>query len=193
MPSARRRLLLAGPSFKGIVCQIRDSASIASVRRERVRSHPSFYRPVIVLKLPPTLVDLFHNFAAGYRAQYYCGVRMGEWANTYAVRTVAVRVRQLVDRFGKRTCPSWWVARSLMNSEAKLWIHQGAWLRHAKRSDRLLRVQRWLCDTRPWAALTPHEESRLVVKGAPLTLRGTPLARSLKPSRAAEIHERGFT
>jgi hypothetical protein len=144
-------------------------------------------------------VDLFHNAATGYRAQYYQSVRTGEAANRYAVHQLAARAIALLGGAQKRTCPLWWVERSLLHREAKVWIHQGPWLRLARRSDRNLRVKRWLSSNprnrkrRVWASLTPASETRIDLKGAPLTLDGRRFAKSVKRNRSKDIHGVGYT
>ena len=145
------------------------------------------------------LVDLFHNSAAGYRAQYYRSVRTGESANEYALRQLVPPIIQLLGDVRKPTCPSWWVERSLLHSEAKLWIHQGLWLRHSKKSDGKLAVRRWLAykwkktHQQLWPRLIPRNETRIELKGGPLTIDGTPLTRSVKPTRGRQIFEAGYT
>jgi hypothetical protein len=145
------------------------------------------------------MVDLFHNSVAGYRAQYYRSVKVGKAANKHAIQQLGPRVMELLSREFKRTCPPWWVEKSLRHSEAKLWVHQGHWLRSPRRSDRNLMVKRWLGSNpakkrrQLWATLTPGKEMRIDLKGAPLTLAGKPLTQSLKSRRSFDIHRVGYT
>jgi len=147
-------------------------------------------------------VDLFHNSARGYRAQYYSSIKAGERANVYALRSLAARVVELSQAAPKRTCPPNFIARSIASSHAKLWIHQGLWLRHARSRDSELFVSRWLERQRStdakqrkkarWAALAPRTECRIDIKGAYFRLDGKSLG-TLKPGRSSDIHYLGFT
>ena len=49
--------------------------------QEKLSDHPGLKRVWLVLALSSETVDLFHNGAGGYRAQFYLGVRQGEDAN----------------------------------------------------------------------------------------------------------------
>ena len=195
----RRRRLVRATTFESLVRRIVGGLKILTHRRARLRDYPGYYRAEVTLKVDPTIVDLFHNSAAGYRAQYYQSVTNGESANEYAVQQLVPRVMRLLSAVRKRTCPGWWVQRSLLHPEAKLWIRQGPWLRHPKRSDRQLAVRRWLAyrwtkkHKQHWSSLIPKSETRIDLKGAPLTLDGTPLKKSLKPSRGRQIFEAGYT
>lgn len=147
--------------------------------------------------------DQFHNSKCGYRAQYFHSICNGEAANAYTLLTLAPRIKQLLTGHEKRTCPWWWVEKSLLDGEAKVWIHQGAWLRQRRNSDRNLHVPRWRakcgssdssCRKKAlWGSLTPADEPNLDIKGGFLDLQGTPLGNSLKPSRSTDIHNYGFT
>jgi hypothetical protein len=119
-----------------------------------------------------------------------------------AVTRLVPLVLDRLDGRLKRTCPAEWFEKSLLDPDAKVWIHQGLWWRHAKVGDHHLRVTRWFeqesspdPDRRAkarWAALTPDKETRIDVKGAFLSLSGVPLG-SLKPDRALNINQLGFT
>lgn len=195
----RRRRLLRGTTFSSLVRRIVGGFAILSHKRAGLRDYAGYYRAEVTLEVDAALVDLFHNSAAGYRAQYYHSIKTGESANEYAVRQLVPRVRQLLDGVRKRTCPAGWVERSLLHREAKLWIHQGPWLRHPKKSDAQLGVRRWLAykwnekHKQLWPRLTPGNETRVDLKGAPLTLEGIPLMKSAKPNRARQIFESGYT
>jgi len=188
--------------FEQIVNRIVKEATLIDHARERARSRPRYFRALLTVGVDPLTVALFHNSSTGYRAQYYSSVANGECANWYAVRTLVPRLKELLLGREKRTCPWSWVEKSLLDPEAKLWIHQGRWLRPARRDDRKLFVARWVeQQANPdvkrrkkaiWAALAPCNEMRIDVKGGFLTLDGTPLGK-LKPTRAMDIHELGFT
>jgi hypothetical protein len=191
--------LLHAPTFEEIVRQIGERSKILSHKRAILRDCAGYFRFEVTLEMSATIVDLFHNSAAGYRAQYYYGVKNGEAANEYAVRKLVPRIMQLLEGSQKRTCPLSWVEKSLLQPEAKLWIHQGSWLRLGKLTDRNLLVGRWLDYRRDkkrkdcWPLLTPEHETQIDLKGAPLTLEGKPYNKSLKPDRGKHIHDAGYT
>lgn len=145
------------------------------------------------------IVDLFHNSAAGYRAQYYHDPGNGEAANSYAVHQMVPRILQLLKGAEKGTCKPAWVQQSLLHPDAKLWIHQGPWLRHPRLIDKNLLVKRWLAyawselHKRNWARLTPEDEPRIDLKGGPATLDGHSYEGRLKPGRSEQISRGGFT
>lgn len=92
--------------------------------------------------------------------------------------------------------------QSLRDQDAKIWLHQGTWLRYALKSDRNLLVGRWLARqhdpdemirTRAKRSmLTPASETLLELKGGFLSGAGEPLG-TFKPCRAEQIHELGYT
>lgn len=195
----RRRRLLCGLGFVDIVQSIAKQASVLTHKRKMIRDFRGYYRAEVTLEMPAEIVDLFHNSATGYRAQYYSSVKTSEMANRYAVRQLSKRVMQLLNGKHKRTCPPWWMEKSLLHPKAKIWIHQGRWLLIGRFSERNLFVKRWL-DSNPtkkkrrlWATLTPMNETRIDLKGAPLTLTGRNLNASLKQNRSQEIYAVGYT
>jgi len=199
----RRRHLLNGPTFHNIMQRICEDATIVAHKRRSIQDHRGYYRAELTLKLKAATVDLFHNAAGGYRALYYKGVGNGELANNYAVhRLIPVIVGRLKGK-GKRTCPIWWLKKSLLHPEAKLWIYQGRWLRLAKLCDQNLLVKRWLRNgssqnptekkKRVWATLTPKGETRINLKGGGVTITGSLLIKRVKPERGKEIRDLGFT
>lgn len=197
VPGCRRRKLLYGPTFQSIVRRIAAGLDVVSHKRASLRRCPGYHRVEVTLRVDADTVDLFHNSAAGYRAQYYSNVSTGEAANDYAVAWLTPHIVKFLHAAGKRSCPAWWAKNSLLQREAKIWIHQGSWLRLAKHSDRNLEVRRWQDPKRPrrqaWAMLTPAHETRIDLKGAPLTLDGKPYSKNLKPNRGQDIHRRGYT
>ena len=92
--------------------------------------------------------------------------------------------------------------KSLLDAAAKIWIHQGAWLRANARRERRLFVKRWLKAQSDkdkerrkkarWSMLTPCSEACLELKGGFVSLSGVP-AGSFKETRSQELHELGFT
>src|ERR1022692_935808 len=198
---SRMRRLVPGAPFEQIVAMISCEMTLLKISREQLKSDHRYYRASITLRVKPRAVDLFHNCASGYRAQYYISTGNGERANRYALSTLTGRVIELLNHSPKRTCSPDWVAQSISDPNAKLWIHQGQWLRHAGFSDAILLVSRWLkrmnsADLKHrkkvrWSALAPDAENRIDVKGAYLTLHGEPFGPT-KPDRARDIHELGF-
>ena len=199
----RKESLLRAMPFNQIVDRIVEEATILSHARKRSCKDPQFFRAHIILKLSPSTVDLFHNCSTGYRAQYYHSVRNGQRANTYALYKLIPRVNKLVADRLKRTCLWWWVEKSLLHPEAKVWVHQGLWLHHAKRTDRHLFVAKWVMQQASankgerkkakYATLTPDRETRIDIKGGFLTLDGERPSNLYKPARAKDIHKFGFT
>ena len=203
VPAKRRDLLQKCPSYENIVETAVEEAHLLLHKRERAKSNTKFFRAVVILQVGPETVDLFHSSASGYRAQYYASVGLGERANVYALKHLVPRILDMLKTREKRTCPRRWLEMSLSSKDAKVWIHQGRWIRHAKATDRVLNVERWVheqvCCPDPdrrkkarYAALAPSAEWRIDIKGAFFTLAGEPLG-TLKPTRAWDIHDLGFT
>ncbi len=201
----RRQRLLQGVSFEEIVNRIAKEASLSSYKPGQSDHCPGFHRVEIKLATSPKTVDLFHNSRCGYRAQYYLGVKTGEQANRYVIRGLLPRLEELVSGDEESTCPWMWAKKSLLDREAKVWIHQGVWLRLQRKVDRNLNVQRWTeacLNAEPgsrdrklarWGSLAPAKETRIDIKGGYIDLSGTPLGKSLKPTRSEDIHRLGFT
>jgi len=199
----RRKKLLRGPTFHNIVQRICKHAIVISHKKTKIDEHRGYYRAEVTLKLNATTVDCFHNSATGYRAQYYKAIRNGELANKYAVHRLIPVIVGRLNELEKRACPIWWLKKSLLHPEAKLWIYQGRWLRLAKQCDRNLLVKRWLSHDFPqysnekqkrvWGTLTPKGETRINLKGGGVTLKGFLLTKKLKPERGKEIHDLGYT
>src|SRR5262245_4540195 len=114
-----RTARLLSTSFEEIVDRIVRELSVSEKRDE-------YGRKVLTLSLPANLVDLFHNGAGGYRAQYYESVSQGETANRYILDRLSHLDREL-----------------LKSPTAKIWIYKGQWLRHWRHAMRNLRVERW--------------------------------------------------
>lgn len=210
---------LASSTFEDIVQLISAQMALGPVNRghqcQQSREGPrDCYRPEIILVVAPLTVDLFHNSASGYRAQYYAGVSIGERANRWALDSLLPRILALLDTHRrKRTCSLDWVERSLQHDYAKLWIGQG-WWRHTK-ALRHLRVTRWEGNARIWterargaardsqefkkwraccrAPLTPDTENRIVIKGAWLNRDGIAVVKKSPIDRANDLHELGMT
>jgi hypothetical protein len=201
---ARRQRLLGGIPFEEIIDSIARQARIVFHKRSRSKRRTGFYRVEMIMELDFQTVDLFHNSSCGYRAQYYGQMSIGETANRYAIQQIVHTLKNssLKDNL-KPTCPWPWVERSLLDSEAKVWIHQGPWARWKRIADRVMRVARWerhlhSSDSSKQrlallGSLAPARESRIDVKGGFISLRGDPLGESFKPNRSWQIHELGYT
>jgi hypothetical protein len=195
-------MLHSGPEYEGIVQLIVSKAAVLEHRCERLRGRPSYNRVVVRFEVDKDLVNLFHNAATGYRAQYYASPEIGDQGNAHMVRSLAARTETLLSGRSKRTCPIEWLKLSMEHPSAKVWIHQGVWLRRARRSDERLCVDRWSRHREDedvkarrrarWAALLPDSEGSLEVKGAFVSDHGA-VIESLKPCRARQLHEYGFT
>lgn len=200
--ASRRRQLQNPPSYEKLVEGLMHPMSLVKVAREESRDAPGYFRTVVVIKVQASSLDLFYNSASGYRAQYYEAPMLGIAANRFAIDRLLPAIATKVAEANKRTCPPAWVEASLRHPDAKLWPHQGLWIRYAKKADRNLLVARWLVQltasdaTRRKRAqcsmLTPAAEQLLELKGGFLSLSGSSLE-TLKPRRAQDLHELGFT
>ena len=178
------------------------NALVVEHRREQLRGRPTHSRVVVKFAVDKDLVNLFHNAATGYRARSYASPEMGDEANALMVRSLAMRAEALLSSRSKRTCPLEWFTLSMSQPSAKVWIHQGLWLRHARCSDERLRVDRWFRHRHDedvkarrrarWAGLLPDSESSLEIKGGFVSEQDVEID-SLKPSRARDLHGYGFT
>lgn len=201
--TSRKKKLTSGISFEEILERILERATVNNHQREKLRSNPEYYRIVVELKVCSETVDMFHNSMCGYRAQYFDSVNTGERANKYVMELLTPRVTKLLYGRNKRTCPLWFVEKSLSNIHAKIWIHQGLWLRRARNNEQHLFIKRWqkeqsnydknIRKRARWAGLTPMDEVILDLKGAYFTLEGKPYGKSTKPHRGNDIHKYGFT
>jgi hypothetical protein len=193
---------MSSPGYERLLRRIAREMAVADHRRERMKRNRGYFRAHVKLECPAETISLFHSSRSGYRAQYYSSMRRGDLANRIALTILVPRIRELLNGQEKRTCPWPWMEKSLRDPAAKVWIHQGTWLRANARTDRNLFVQRWFNaqsdeDTERqkrarWAALTPTLETCIEVKGGFVSLSGTPLG-TLKETRSRDLHELGFT
>ena len=198
----RRRRLLDAPQYEQIVDRLGHQISLVKVARERARNTPGHFRAVVTLKVHAIALDLFYNGASGYRAQYYQAAALGTLANRFALDHLLPAVTAAVIAANKRTCPAAWVEKSLCDPDAKLWPHQGVWLRYARKTDQNLLVERWLArqddpdktlrKRAKRSMLTPAEEYLIELKGGFLSPGGSPLG-TFKPKRSQDLHELGYT
>lgn len=200
---ARLRRLLCAPEFPKVVRRLLSGARVQGVVRERLGSARDCARVVVCLAVGREILDLFHNSSSGYRAQYYRGPACGDAANDFVLEMLGAQVPALL-----RSLPGWeaaieWAQASMRAPGAKVWIHQGLWLRHAKREDRVLRVPRWqtprsecprCCKLAQWGMLAPAPMGvgLLELKGGFLDKDGRAVG-TKKPQRALELHSLGFT
>jgi hypothetical protein len=201
---ARMRKLLNSGGYEKLINEMALNAKVILHKRERSKGYPLYYRIVVHLEMNSKLVDSFHNSNFGYRAQYFSSKKNGENANRYALTILTPVILAQLRKKHKYTCPLDWVEKSLNGKFAKIWIHQGRWLLHKKKSDRNLLVKRWQSSGSDnlnknnkkrvvWGSLTPESEKIVDIKGSFITLAGTNLGNDLKPLRSHCLNELGFT
>jgi hypothetical protein len=103
----------------------------------------------------------------------------------------------------KRGCNWEFIEASLRHPDAKVWIHQGRWLRWKKRADRNLSVDTWLANAKTmplrdkripiWAQLTPNGECQLDLKGGFVDEKLESIGKPPKPHRSKELSDFGYT
>jgi hypothetical protein len=142
VPSKRRRQLLKPPSFARIVASLLHNLAIEDIHWQRAKSGEPAFRVIAKLRATATAVDLFHNSAGGYRAQYMVSIEAGEVANQFALDEILPVVVPHLRRRRPSIASS--LEQSLRHPWAKIWIHQGQWLRYARRENRVLRVPAWV-------------------------------------------------
>jgi hypothetical protein len=200
--ASRRKRLLETP-FDGIIQQIVSKAVLHGCRWKQMCKFPDASRVEISLLLPSQTVDLFHNGASGYRAQFYLGVQQGEAANRCFIDSLLPATERIYAARSELGSHWEFVRASLSHRDAKIWIREGAWLSDNRPSDRNLLVHRWRQNAGKitlayrfepsWAELTPASETCLELKGGCLDQFSQPLDVSLKLSRSRELHEHGYT
>lgn len=206
--SERKARLLSTP-FEAIVQRIINEAKITSRRRGHggcEKLVPGASRTEIELSVRCETVDLFHNGAGGYRAQFYRDIRQGEEANRYVINALGEKVRQ---SWMDQADPGFrweFVDASLRDPDAKIWIFEGDWFDKKSDTDRNLTVDRWaenLDRIMPLVlklrfepghpTLTPDNEARLELKGGCVDADHNSIEKRLKPCRSQEIHDYGYT
>jgi hypothetical protein len=196
----RRKRLLA-TTFDEIIKRLQaDSLSVRRFNREFRDDRRGAHRAVVEITLSAATVDLLHNGAGGYRAQYYADPEIGEAANRTVIAALLPRLRSHIEGRNMRGCGWPFVEASLSNRHSKAWIHQGRWLRLRRHADRNLCIARWEANEskapkpsfKHWARLTPNREHRLLLMGGWL-YDNLKSAGSLKPARSRELHRHGFT
>ncbi len=131
---------LSSPGYERIIHRVAREVDVAGYRRQRAQRKAKCFRACVKLKCGAETISLFHNSRSGYRAQYYSSVASGEKANRFALAVLVPRIGELLRGKEKRGCSWPWMEKSLLDAAAKIWIHQGAWLRaNARRERRLFR------------------------------------------------------
>jgi hypothetical protein len=199
---SRRKCLLETP-FDSIVQQITSEALLSECKWKKIRKIHDARRIFIKLTLAPQTVDLFHNGASGYRAQFYFGIQQGEAANRRLIDSWLDKIKGVGDIQDKLGCPWEFIEASLRHHDVKVWIHEGGWLSDNKPMNQNLTVDRWERNAHKitlahrfepsWARLTPDSEAHLELKGGCLDQAFHPIDVLLKPTRSSELHEHGYT
>ncbi len=105
MSAERLGHLANGLDYREIMEEICRSVASLTFKRERLKGDRRYFRLVATLSCSsPHPVDLFHNSAAGYRAQYYIGQELGDCANSYAVAMISPLVYAAMRFNPKRSC-----------------------------------------------------------------------------------------
>ncbi len=200
----RRRVQLGSSSiYPKLVTRLASRSKVLQAVVRPADTEPRALRLEAVLRVEVRDLDLFFNSRSGYRAQYYEAEELGDAANRLAVDALLLKLVPQAICARTRRSASELARASLEAASAKIWIHQGLWLRLCRHRERVLTVPRWQFglsseDRRTrklarWGALAPVTEERIVVKGA-FILDGRP-ANFGKPHgvRASELHSLGFT
>lgn len=199
---ARRRRLLQPPEYDEIIKRLLQDVSLEVACCQRAKDGAKACRVVAKLRTTPLAIDLFHNSVAGYRAQYLSGASVGEAANTNALSALLPAIVPLLLQ-GRPNFPSVVFEQSLRHPWAKIWIHQGLWLCHARREEEVLQVPLWAAraaSSEPrvrklvrWGSLAPDTEPSFVIKGGFVFLDGSHRLGEPPENRAEDIHTCGFT
>ncbi len=199
----RRERLIRPPPFEDLVEALMSRGIIERVKLERAPANQPGHRCVAVLRVAPDALDVFFNAASGYRAQYFSDPNLGQKSNCYVAEKIIPKVLDAIKNGATNKSRTALLEASLRHDWLKVWIHQGTWLRHARKEDRVLRVPQWQSELTSsnkdhrklahWGSLAPACESRLVFKGG--YVLGSNKLMIGKPSsvRALELHKTGFT
>lgn len=197
---ARRRRLLQPPPFELIVADLMANARIEKVGRQRAPDGQLAQRCTVVLKIDSEILDTFFNSASGYRAQYLLCPEQGHRANRFVLDIATPKILSVLA--GRHPDPTF-VASSLSHDWAKVWIHQGLWLRRARCEHRVILIPSWQQELSSrdknrrklarWGALAPSTESRILLKGGYVSSTEKLCIGKSPTQRASEIQELGFT
>jgi len=199
----RRARLLQSPAFESLVEELNHTFQIERVQYQWAPGNQLGHRCIVILRAASEVLDRFFNSASGYRAQYLAHPNTGDRANRLVIDTLHTKVVHAIAERNPGKAEREFAEASLAHAWAKVWIHQGLWLRQAKREHRVLLVPTWQSELASgdkrrrklvrWGALAPAQESRLLLKGG-YVRDGTELEVGKSPfSRAQELHELGFT
>lgn len=212
VPKRLRTLLRSGLTYERIVRNLITSAQVTDLVFEPLTDEPNYRRIRVSLCAPAQLVTTFHSASSGYRAQYYESPKLGDEANRYALSQLHQLVmRRVREQFGMTECTNRCRA-SLGDAEAKIWIKEGVWWRHAGKAGAVLMPPRWaaaepleqMCDPdarrvawkRIWCGRQiPDSETRFVVLGGWIDAALSSHPSPPKPGheRSLHIHMFGFT
>ena len=202
---SRRLQLLNPPTFEEIVAGLVTSVQLATVRRERGKFDLARWRVRACISVPPDspFVDLFHNSAAGLRAQCLSDARRGNTALDLSRDMLRYRAIQLMKDRRHLRLPLETIVRSIGLADCKLWIHQGQWIRYARTDDRHILIDSWnahrldapkeIRNLVRYGSKAPSGELTIEVIGGWLDQHGHPLKGKPPGSRAQQIHDYGFT
>ncbi len=198
----RKRRLLNTP-FDQILSRTVAEAELDDYKPDPCKHAPNLRRALFEFRLPNEVVDLFHNGAGGYRAQYYIGVCEGENANRYTIDEMRGTLKKLLTMHHGPDCDWDFIEISLSDPWAKIWIHESAWFTDNKSDDRNLVVDRWKQNASKntlwhrfefsWAQLTPDNETGLDIKGGWIDESFASAPSANKLHRSQEIHDFGYT
>lgn len=199
--SARISRLRQAENFDAVVSRIIRGARVERLRRERSHEDHSAFRLIVDLRVKAQSLDQFFNSPVGYRAQYFANCKLGERANRFVINELFSKVL-VAGKRGRRLKEDF-IRLSLKHSSCKVWLHQGQWLRHAKREDRVLLVPRWQAECvsgdklrrklARWGSLAPAHETRLLLKGGFVRATSRVTIDKSPMTRSRELHELGFT
>ncbi len=127
--ATRRAALMAETPFKFIVEGLVAGISKISVHLEPSKEPKGYSRRWVEIFTNEVFVDLWHNGCGGYRAQYLLSEKEGERANSYAVEKLHTAILPTLRARALTDCE----IEDLGAPQAKTWIKEGLWWRHAKK------------------------------------------------------------
>ena len=197
----RRERLLTTP-YEVIIGRLRQEASLSRCFPEKPRDGSEWpRRAVFRFKVASQTVDLFHNGAGGYRAQYYRSIISGEAANSAAIAALLPAATEAIIQSNEH---AELFRGSVACADAKVWIAEWTWIDEVEPASQLwVAAWRTNCDTASdgrqqrsgrRGRLIPSDIDVLEVKGGWLKADLSP-GSPFKPAqrRSADIHSFGFT
>jgi hypothetical protein len=192
-------------AYDRIIGDLVSDFEVDEVRCVRSWKRPECHRIEIAIFVPSRIVDVFHNGAGGYRAQFWRSPQLGEMGNRTVLDMIALRLAKL--RRGRRDIDFLWptLFSSISSAAAKIWIQEndGSGWRDDTRPEKLdLFVEDWTTRdsefsiskrvVRNWSKLAPEHVSYVDIKGGWLNRQLEPIE-TFKPQRSIEIHSIGYT